>query len=182
MRKLYFIIPAILACIFAYFFFTEKKAIQADLEAERTRLVQEAEERKQRELEKQDHARKEAVVQAELRAKEREQKRLEEDAQKEALQIAVSDREKALQERERAYKQSLKYQEDLSAAKDQLRRARERVGLQQVQVDHIKDFVKEITAKKEIYQNSLNKLEVAERAAAAAAAARAAAATPSRRS
>lgn len=183
MRKLYFIIPTVLACIFAYYYLSERKAIEADVAAERVRQEQEALERKQKEDEKKEQARREAVVQAELRAKEREQKRLEEEAQKEVMQTANSNREKALQERERMYKQSLKLQEDLTAAKDQLRRANDRVKLQQVQVDYIKGTVKGVASRRDIYQNALNKLEVAERAAAAAEAARAAAAaTPTRRS
>lgn len=170
MKKLYFIIPTILAVIFLYFYLSERKAIEANVAADRARQAQEAETRKQEELAMQDRARKEAVIQAEARAKEREQKQRIEDAQKEAIQTANSDREKAFQERERLYKQSLKSRDDLTAAREQLRRAREQVKLQQAQVDYIKNSIKDVTAKKSIYQDAADKLEIFERAAAAEAA------------
>lgn len=180
MKKLYFIIPAVFAAVFFFFYLSEKNAIQAELDKKHQEEVKAAQLRKEKEEELKAKARAEAVVQAEKRAQEREAKDRIDAEQKETLQAAKDSLANALQERERAYKQVLKLQDDTRTASDQLRRAREQNKLQQVQVEYIKNSVKDVTARKTIYEQAYNKLEIADRVAAAAEAARAAAAAPKR--
>lgn len=176
MKKLYFIIPAILAFIFFFFYLSEKNQIRANLKAEEARLEQEAEERRLKLEAEKEAARKEAVVQAEKRAIEREKKEREIEAQKAELQAAKDGVENALQERERAYKLYLKLVDDRATQREQLRRAREQAKLQQVQVDHVKNSIKDVTAQRPVFEQAFAKIEAADRAAAAEAARLAAAA------
>ncbi|MDF9834141.1 chemotaxis protein histidine kinase CheA [Ereboglobus sp. PH5-5] len=178
MRKLYFIIPIILASIFLFFYLSERKVIHQRTEEANAKQQAEIQAKKKKDQEDRERARAVAVAQAAERAAEREKKRLEEEAQKAQMQAARDALADALQERERAYKQKLKLTEDRSAGDAQLRRAREQIKLQRAQLDYIKNSVKEVTAKKSIYEQSYGKLEAAERIAAANEAARLAAATP----
>lgn len=176
MKKLYFIIPAVLAGIFLFYYLKEKSGIEDKQKAEQAQRAQELAVRKQQEEEHRDRARKEAAIQTEKRAQEREKKRLEDEAQAAALQAAKDARENAFQEQDRMYKLSLRLREDLQIGKDQVVRAREQLKLQQVQVDYLRNSVKDILAKKSIYDQAQATLSKAESIAASNEAARLAAA------
>lgn len=176
MKKLYFIIPIVCAGIFFFFYLSERNEINA--RAETNRLEQEAkrEALRKREEEVREQARKEALVQAEKRALEREAKRKEEDRQKAEVQAAQDALANAKQERERQYKEYLRFSEDRTVAQDQLQRARDQLKLQQSQIDYLKTTVKDAADKKRIYEQTLAKLETAERQYASNEAAKLAAA------
>lgn len=176
MRKFYFIIPTVLACVFLFFFLSERKEILARTTAAQAQQEAERQARAKKAEEERNEARRVAEIQAKQREVDREKKFREEEAQKAEMQAAHDALAETFQEKERMYKQMLKVTDDRSLAQDQLRRARDQAKLQQAQIDYIKNSVKEAAAKKTIYEQALGKLETAERNAAARAAALATAA------
>ena len=175
MRILYFIIPFIFAGIFSFYYFSEKTQIEAKSAADKAEQQRKAEVRKQEELAAKERAKKDADILYQKRLAEREVKDAEEAARKEEIQKANDALAFAKQERERVRKQLTRLQEDHIILKDQLARAREQVKSQNIQVDYVKNSVKEAKERKSIFVQAFDKLEAAERAAAAVEAERLAA-------
>jgi hypothetical protein len=168
MKKLYFIIP-ILACAVFYIFYSNKKeAINADIQHNRELREQEAAERVRRANEERRQNYEKAMAESLKRQEEREARKRKEQADAERKEKAVTDRDLAYRDRDRQLKYVNKLKEDLSMEKAAMDKINEQITIQQEQVKYLKEEVPKITQTRTVYEQALIKINAAEKARAEA--------------
>ncbi|MDR0901426.1 MAG: hypothetical protein LBM92_01495 [Opitutaceae bacterium] len=165
-----------MACgIFYIFYAKEKDGIEAVENARKEQIAKDIAERRRLENVKREEAYKEAVKASEERAAERAKRAAEEQANIELKEKVTDARDLAFRERDRQLGQVGKLKEALSTEKAALDKLNEQIGLQQIQIDYLKTEAQKIAQTKTVFEQTLVKINAAEKAKAAADAARLAA-------
>ncbi|OAM88155.1 hypothetical protein OH491_06555 [Termitidicoccus mucosus] len=169
MKKLYFIIP-IVACGIFYIFYAQKKdGIEAAEHARQEQIAKDIAERRRLENQKREEAYKDAVAASEQRRIEREKRTAEEQANAELKEKVTDARDLAYRERDRQMGQVRKLKEAISEEKAALDKLTEQINLQQIQIDYLKSETQKVTQTKAVFEQTLIKINAAEKAAADAA-------------
>lgn len=171
MKKLYFIVPIIGVIIFFFFYSAVKADIHLQEEARKKQQAQEQAERVRMDVENRKKAFEAVLADTNRRIAEIEARKKEEERKVEETQAAKDARDLAYRERERQYKRLVDLTDSRLIAAEQLDRAKEQLELQRIQTDYLEKTTKEVTQNKINYEQALNKMEMAERAAIAAEAA-----------
>jgi hypothetical protein len=169
MKKLYFIIP-IVACGIFYIFYTQKKdGIEAAEQDRQKQIAEDIAKRRREENEKRERAYEDAVKASEKRRIEREERAAEEKANAELKEKLTDARDLAYRERDRQMGQVRKLKEAISEEKAALDKLNEQINLQQIQIDYLKSEAQKVTQTRAVFEQTLIKINAAEKAAADAA-------------
>jgi hypothetical protein len=164
MKKLYFIIPIVACAVFYLFYSNKKEAINADIQHKKELREKEIAERARQANEERRVNYEKAMAESIKRQQERDDRKKKEQADAERKEKAVTDRDLAYRDRDRQLKYVNKLKEDLSLEKAALDKINEQIVLQQEQVKYLKDEVPKIARTKTVYEQALIKITAAERA------------------
>ncbi len=169
MKKLYFIIPIVACGIFYIFYAHKKDGIEAAEKDRQRQIAEDIAKRRREENEKREKAYEDAVKASEERRIERENRAAEERANAERKEKATDARDLAYRERDRQMGQVRKLKEAISEEKSALDKLNEQIKLQQIQIDYLKSEAQKIAQTKTVFEQTLIKINAAEKAAADAA-------------
>ena len=168
MKKLYFIVPIILLGIFVYFYLNAKSGIHEAEVARQVKQQKDAEERQRKEEQAKKDAWELANAEANRRIAEITARQEKERKYKEEQTLLTDQRDVAFREKKSLAEHAEQLIKDLDIAKQQKAKIEEQLKIQRTQVDYLKTAAKDVAQNRTAFQTALEKLETAERAFAAA--------------
>lgn len=175
MKKAYFLVPFIGVIVFGVFYWNAQSNLAAKEAAEKHHREEIKQKKLQDEVAARQKAYEAAVVQAELRKKQKAEREAKEQADREAREALVAEREKMFREQEKLARQIERQNKDLSTEKEEIAKIEEQKRSYLAEQEFLKSYVHQAETNQKSLEDVLNKIAAADKAAADAAKAAAAA-------
>jgi len=170
MKKAYFIVPILGVLIFSFFYFNATKDIEAKEAAQKHAIETARQKKLEDEAAARQKAYQDAVALADLRKKQRAEREAKDQADKEAHEALISERDKMYRESERLARQIERQNKDVQAEKEEIAKIEEAKRGYLSDQEFLKKYVVEAQTNQKALEDVLNKIAAADKAAADAAA------------